>query len=64
MSEFDDHWFENFYRCSISKMKLFDPWDIHCPRPFCVIGYDSRMMTFSQFQKKILKLKVDCKIKF
>ena len=58
MEEFDQDWFVDLFRVSLPQMKLYARWDKKCPRPFCVIGYDTKSMSFKKFKSKILALKV------
>ena len=53
---FDSFWFEERFRVSICDMKLSHIQDRSCKKPFVVIGYNSKEMSYRRFKNKIRSL--------
>ena len=54
--KFDSFWYEEYYRVSLSDMKLYHIQDKSCQKPFVVIGYKIKEMTFRRFKNKVRML--------
>ena len=51
--KFDHFWYEEQFRVSLDDMKLYHIRDTECKKPFVVIGFNNKEMSFRRFKNKI-----------